>query len=103
VHRKPGIAKEISLFIESLPSFSIYSSDVLCIRYLLINSSNNKKNITFDISRWIEILTGYGLERWITMRRNDKENNQRKILFDQPSVQMFVTWLEEEGEEEDVF
>ena len=44
------------------------------------------------------ILTEESLLQWIRSRRNMPPDAARRLLFDQPEVQDFVEWIEDEGE-----
>lgn len=47
------------------------------------------------------ILAEESLVQWISLRRSMTSDAARKSLFDQPEVQDFVEWIEEDGSDEE--
>lgn len=47
------------------------------------------------------ILSEDSLLQWVGVRRENSQDALRNSLFEQPEVQEFIQWLEDEGSEED--
>ena len=63
-------------------------------------SSRDSISISLHEKRY-GILSEDSLLQWVGVRRENSQDALRNSLFEQPEVQEFIQWLEDEGSEED--